>query len=257
MGHIRLGKLPQTRSWKQVVELLETGANTPQIAAATLEAAKRGLKEASQDPGLIRALWLLTQLPLAARQRDFTQALRSLGLSIPDDPGLFDITAAFTQAVDNELWQTRGRTDLAEMAQLAAVETLAQKAGEYCPTLFAATSQDVQSAFRKFSTKDGFSRLARDFFSRLVYRYSAYFLSRELSNHVGTDKRFKDIAEHSAFNEAFSLHCWQSSFIVEEYAGGWYSAENYRGGIDEAKAANFVYVALKKLRKELAQRGPR
>jgi hypothetical protein len=44
MGHIRLGNLPKRQS-QQVVELLDSGAGTLQIAAATVEAAKRGLEK--------------------------------------------------------------------------------------------------------------------------------------------------------------------------------------------------------------------
>src|SRR5262249_33228822 len=37
MGHIRLGELPRTRKWSQVVGLLEGGAGTAQIANATIQ----------------------------------------------------------------------------------------------------------------------------------------------------------------------------------------------------------------------------
>ena len=35
MGHIRLGNLPKTRKWEQVVGLIEGGAGTAQVANAT------------------------------------------------------------------------------------------------------------------------------------------------------------------------------------------------------------------------------
>ena len=53
------------------------------------------------------------------------------------------------------------------------------------PTRLNRTAVDVQHAIAKLGTSDRFSIVARDFFSRLTRRYLAYFLSRELFNHVG------------------------------------------------------------------------
>ena len=36
MGHIRLGTLPRTRQWIQVLDLIGGGAGTPDVAAAML-----------------------------------------------------------------------------------------------------------------------------------------------------------------------------------------------------------------------------
>jgi len=44
MGHIRLGELPRTRKWAQVVGLIEGGAGSAQVANATITAAERGLR---------------------------------------------------------------------------------------------------------------------------------------------------------------------------------------------------------------------
>jgi hypothetical protein len=67
MGHIRLGRLPATKKWQQVVALLSDGASLEQIAGASAEAAEISLGHAQHDPALVQSFWLLTQLPLAAR----------------------------------------------------------------------------------------------------------------------------------------------------------------------------------------------
>jgi len=69
MGHIRLGRLPATKKWQQVVALLSRGASLEQIAGASAEAAEISLEHARRDPALLQSFWLLTQLPLAARER--------------------------------------------------------------------------------------------------------------------------------------------------------------------------------------------
>jgi hypothetical protein len=44
MGHIRLGVLPKSRRWQQVVDELRVGAGVGEIAALVAEAAESSLK---------------------------------------------------------------------------------------------------------------------------------------------------------------------------------------------------------------------
>lgn len=244
MGHIRLGNLPRTRKWQQVVALLDSGAATDQVAAATLDASKQGLEDASRDPALTYSFWLLTQLPLCARKLEYSEELRKLGIDAANDPGLLDLVGAFTDSIDAHIQRTGGRTDLGEMAQMGAAESLTATLAQQTESLFGTTPADVQRELASLATPKNFSLLARDFFSRLSERYLTYFLSRELSNN-------RTVAENRQFREALTLHCQQASKIVEEFAGGWYSKANYEGGITPRKAGNFIHVALKKLRAEL------
>jgi hypothetical protein len=175
MGHVRLGALPKTRKWEQVVGLICGGAGTDQIANATITAAERGLGRAAQDLGVIETVWLLTQLPLAARSADFVGALRDCGLAVSDSPGLMEIVGAVTEAIDNKMPNCKGRTDLGEMAQMAAVETLAQVIGGRVHSLFGSTSEDVLNAFSGLATNKQFGMFART--SSLVSRTSVSIIS--------------------------------------------------------------------------------
>lgn len=255
MGHIRLGSLPRYRKWQQVIALIEEGASVSELASATLAAAERGLAGASKDRGLVYSFWLITQVPQAARQAEFVSGLRKLGISVADQTSLQDLTGGFSEAVDQHLVERGGRSDLGEMAQLSALESLTKLCASRLGGLFGVMPEDLRKALRDCSTSKGFSQLCREFFSRLTYRYLAYFLSRELSNHVGRSKRFFNIGDHSEFSNALELHSHQATRIIEEFAGGWYSKANYEGGITEDKAAGFVYAALKKIKAELKRGG--
>ena len=253
MGHIRLGRLPRTRNWDQVVSLINSGAGAADVALAAMWASRNGLKIGAADPTLIYSTWLLTQIPLAAKGSNFSEELRKRGLDVSQQPTLMEVVGAFTDAVDAYTSQQGKRSDLGEMAQLSAVESLTKLAGEKTRSLFGATPGDVQRALKSFSTTKEFSTLGRDFFARLLRRYLTYFLSRELSNHVGRGRRFANIHEHIEFNRTLDLYCRQAARIVKEFAGGWFSKANYEGGIDLQKAGDFAFVALKKIRDELAK----
>lgn len=253
MGHVRLGALPRTRKWQQVVGLLEGGAGTAEIAAGAMEASKSDLKQAAQDPALGHAFWLLTQIPLCARHADFGKRLQQKGLEVSAAPTLMEIAGAFTDAVDDHIRKHGGRTDLGEMAQLAAVESLTALASQRARRLFGYTPEDVRDTLRSFSTSRQFAVLARDFFARLTRRYLGYFLSRELSNHVGGEQRFFNVEEHIEFTNALETHCRQASRIIQEFAGGWFSKTNFEGRITPEKVAGFIHIALKKVGSELAK----
>src|SRR4051812_9132397 len=144
MGHVRLGSLPRTKKWQQVVALLQGGADVSRIAAAAAEAADRDLSRGATEPALVHAFWLLTQLPLAAKQADFAEKLRGLGLAVRPRPDLLEIVGAFTEAIDAQARHAGRRSDLGEMAQLSAVESLSAIAGRDLPGLFEPSGEEVQ-----------------------------------------------------------------------------------------------------------------
>jgi hypothetical protein len=253
-GSQHLGILPGSQKWQQVVQLIAGGADVKDIAAATSAAAEDQMQDASNDPAVQHAVWLITQIPIAAGKEDFPSELRKLGLRINDRPSLMEIATAMANAADRYVDRTGGRSDLGEMAQLSAVESLNAVAGRELQDLFAASPEMTKTALSGLRTVKQFAVLARDFFSRLLCRQLTYFLSREISNHVGINSRFHTVREHRDFENALVLHCREASRIIKEFSGEWFSKHTYEGGINEAKAGRFAHTAFQKRREELRHR---
>jgi hypothetical protein len=135
MGHTRLGRLPRTKKWQEVVGLVGAGADTADIAAATLEASKLGLEDAARDPALLHSFWLLTQLPLCARKADLVAELAKIGVSTTGEATLMELVGGLSDAVDAHVYRVGGRTDLGEMAQMGAAETLTSVLGQRTTSL--------------------------------------------------------------------------------------------------------------------------
>ncbi len=255
MGHLLLGDLPRTRKWDQVVEFIKSDGDVAQIATASLVASDAGFRRAANDNGVAQVVLLLTRLPLAARAADYVQRLAELGVNVTDAPSLTELVGAFTDAADENMRRSGGRTDLGEMAQMAAVETLTSIIGHRTQSLFGSSPEQVREELATLATKKQFGYLASNFFAGLTRRYLSFFLSRELSNHVGGNRRFANISEHDEFNQALHLHCYQASQIVREFSGAWFSKTNWEQGITAENARRFAAVALKKLRSELKKGG--
>src|ERR1035437_6359577 len=130
MGHTRLGRLPRTLKWQEGIGLVGAGVATADIAAATLHASKDGLEDAARDPALLHSFWLLTQIPLCARRADFVEELAKICASVAGEPSLMELVGGLSDAVDTHVYRVGGRTDLGEMAQMGAAETLASVLGD-------------------------------------------------------------------------------------------------------------------------------
>jgi hypothetical protein len=120
--------------------------------------------------------------------------------------------------------------------------------------LFGATPQMAQAALAGLGTVQQFAVLARDFYARLACKQLNYFLSRQLSQHVGVGDRFRTVREHVEFEQALILHCREASRIIKEFSGQWLSKRIYQGDLDQAAAGRFAHVAFEKIRKELRHR---
>jgi len=280
MGHHQVESLPVTPSHRRVVAMLGDGAGMTglpgvgqaalaQVADAMLTAAIAGFERAANDEGLIHTFYLLTQVTQAARDEDrFNERLAELGVtgsaweSTPSEGDaaaiantIYDLVGNFTYAIDDHLARTRLRSDLSEIAQRAAAQSLTALGQEYANTLFGTGPDAVQDALRRLSTQSGFARLTQDFFGRVASGFLIYHLSKELSNHVGPGRRFADVSEHNAFLSAMEAHCRTASSVLKEFSGTWYSKHNFQGGITPRKSAGFVRHALEKVGDALTHLG--
>lgn len=255
MGHIRLGNLPKSKRWREVVAALAEGEDVANIAARAALASENALNQVGADPLVLHIVSLLTELPLAARGPAFVADLQELGLEVSGAPSLLEITSAFSDAVDEWAFEYGDRSDLGEIAHMAAVESLTRVAGANLPSLFEPTPDEVRHGLGRLASGQGFAALAQYFFAQLTERTLNYYLSRELPNHVGPSARFPTDRERQRFNDDLSRHCWEAARIVNAFAGGWYGKTVYQeGGLTPDKVRGFTSFALKKMRLELRKR---
>jgi hypothetical protein len=255
MGHIRLGVLPQSKKWRDVVGLLETDAPLELVAQATANASSRDLALASKDPRFQFVSDLLVRLPLLARAPGFEDALADLGVKTAELGSVSGFLAGLDRAIDRNSFNLGQSSDAGELAKAALMESLSVQLRDRLPTLFEPTPQEIRKALGSFASGQSFAGLARDFFARLTYKSLDYYLSRELANHTGEGKRFETDAQRIAFQQALAQHTFEVSRIVEEYAGGWYGKTVWqKQALDRDAIDRFTSYAFRKMRSELARR---
>jgi len=254
MGHLRLGRLPKTRRWQQVVELLDTAPeDTAGIAAAVVLAADSRLRDLASDPSPAYCFWLLTRIAWASRGRTFVGDLAGLGIEVANDSSVLAFISQVADRVRAELSRQTSSGHFTELGSLALRRALSETAGQHGPSLFGSSVDDLQQAFRVHSTRDQFGALSRRFFGDFLARTLRSFVDRELSQHVGGTSGIANVADSLEFTQALDTFARQSARIIEDFAAGWYSKHNWeaKGEITEEDAQKFVAVALRKLRMEV------
>lgn len=252
MGHIRLGRLPRSARWRDVVGLIESDpANARKIAASTITASERYLRSLGDDPALAQTYWTLVRLMSAARGDDFAGELRRLGLPASDDTPTVAFVAAVSDFVRRDLARQGVDSVAGEFAALALRRALTETVATQASSLFGSSVDDLRRAFRAHSTERQFGEVSRLFFGDFLSRVLRASIDREVPNVTSS------VSDGGALLRAVDVHARQSAAIVRDFAGQWLSKAGYEraGDIPPDDVRRFVAVALGKLRSELKREG--
>jgi len=151
-----------------VVGLITAGADVSQIANATIRAADKAFTFVLNDEGFTEAVWLMTQLAIAAKKENLGEHLQSLGVNLPQDTSLPDLAAAVSEALDNKLESNGGRSDLGEMSHS---ETIQKSFEPYYRTTILSDETDPNKLHDLKSDLDGYQVYSQEQIDDLVGLY--------------------------------------------------------------------------------------
>lgn len=255
MGHTHLVRLPATRKWRDVVGLLDRSAPPEEVLSATAAAVERDLANAAHDPVFVASIRLLCQVPKAAQADNFAASLRHEGLDVGSNPGLLDIAIAATIQLDGVRRQSRSANDFSELSARALVSTLSDVIGAALPGLLEASTESLKIEVRKFASPDGFERLSRVFFGKLLDGSLRYWLDRTMPAPSGDEQRLRTMSDRAKFDAAISQYVAEATRIIREFSRGWYAKSAAAvGSVPNERAAAFGYVAFKKIGEELRRK---
>jgi hypothetical protein len=247
MGHNRLGILPKTYRWQQVIQLLEEGADVSDIADASFEAAQAGLAKIPKDSGFLIALTNIFHFIESAKSKNLTNALWEHGFPVPKDVTLLDLASSLRQKTDIDLIDNKAQSDVGEIAQNAFSEALFKNASADIPNFFEATAQSTHETLKTDLSGKRLTGILHEFYAVFTRRYLTYYLSRELSNHVGPGRLLGNINEHEAFNRAFDVYIRQTVKITKEFNPGWLSKAIHEQQLSRESVKRYAHGAFKKI----------
>ena len=259
MGHTRLGTLPKTRKWRDVIAFFATQAEVSIIAAATVKAAEDSLQLIKNDLGFTEAAWLMTQLTVAGTQDNPLEYLQNQGIQVKEQ-SLLGLITAVGDALDAKVHEHKAISTQAEIAGNALTSALTKvlKPRMQQQDLFDTGQSEAESALKKLGTAKTFDHLSREFFSDMTNQSLGFFISKESAAHIGEGRCFATANQEQQFTDAVTQHTRECSKITEGYGENWIGKHHFQqkdGGVTQETVHGFAAFGMDKMMGELKRGG--
>ena len=259
MGHTRIGRIPKSKSWEKIIELLNSSNDEAQrlskeeivsIANESLLATEKGLIDASNDTGVYNAIFIVAKI------------FESIATKATSSEYYIDINKiADSREFAFEI-HTRVRSFLIENCISSDKSEIALKS--ISKSILEATAQrqlsfdgiDSGNELKKFASKNGFAEFGQNFIANYTYSYINFFLSR-ISNYSVGGERLQNINQLSNFNAENQKHWNESAYIVRDLSGFWFAKNAFHEKkITPQSVRAYLSLAFKKMSSEAkTQRG--
>ena len=254
MGHERVGFLPRSRRWRDIVEAIGQSIpsgepdNLPPLAAETLECVRARYLRIHNDRGVGAAFGFLVVLTGSEKDADRGK-LTGVSIDLEGNPLPVRLAASLNEWVR----LNRDSAEYAEIARRAGADTITSWTYKQRrqPSLFGAADNALE-IWKNGRSAEGFCEISRIFFASFTERYLRYFLEREASS------RFDNIDAREQFSELLrkhldkvSQHAFETAKITQSFAAGWYN-NHVRGRCpSDSEIRDFLRLCFQKIREEL------
>lgn len=254
MGHERVGFLPKTKRWNELVKQIGNSSSSDlpieSIAAQTLNNVRKQYETLFHDESVKSVFAFLVAFSRACHFSNPQKYLREYGIELSDQPTLLSVIKSL------RAYAVPGKTnsEYGQLALFAAADAAGQWFKEHKSSqlpLFG-PSPDFFESWRDLGTGGGFCELARLYFGKLTERYLNYFLDRTASATLSNVQRRDHFQNQiQKYVEDVSKHAFETAKITQSFAAGWF-AKHTREGLPDLKAIEgFLAIAFGKLRDEL------
>ena len=258
MGHERVGALPKSREWRQLVGQLGLSAHSSELVQAvadnTLEQVRGRFARIQHDPGVQAAFGFLVGLTTSDIPPQDEKAKANPPVELNKKPSVLRLVSE----LDAWIRQHPGSPEYAELATRAGADAIAAwtKSKARQGDLFNPET-DTEAVWRSAGTGAGFSEVSRVFFGKFVERYLKFFLEREASAELPTLQAREEFSRRLADQmDEVSHHAFETAKITQSFAAGWFNkrvGEGRRPSDEEIQG--FLSYAFGKVREELRREG--
>lgn len=250
MGHERIGFLPKTEKWRNIVEALGNFSNNKitinDISARTLENVRSRLLEVEKDESFLGVFQFMV---------DFSKSFANKKIKSDLKKSLTSYDAFYLAKYLRDLSRTfNGSAEYREMAFFSAVDAfnifyhsnITKQEDLFKPIT------EPEEVWTKLGSGSGFCELSRLFFAKFTEKYLNYFLERSASSEIyDLDNRERFRLELERHLDKISHHAFETAKITQSFAAGWYNKHLQDVEVDYGSLKSFVRMALGKIREEL------
>lgn len=262
MGHTRIGRIPKSKSWESILNLLNADEiaspklSVDEIAAIANEsilATEKGLIDAANDTGVCEAIFIVAKTLEAIALKD---SRNEFYINIENISGIREFAYELNSKIRAYFLENSISTDKAEIALKAISKSIAEIKFDSQLSLLGDINNNQN--INKLASKVGFASFGQLFIANFTNLYSNFFLSRLTNFSVGSE-RLQNINELTHFNVSASQHWNESSYIVRSLSGDWFAKRVYfEKNINRSSVRAFLSLAFRKMSAEAkTQRGAR
>lgn len=248
MGHERIGSLPRSKRWRDVVASMgeysgSGGGGLARIARSVVHNVQERARSLPADEGVHASFAFLVGLAVASRSPNPTDDA-PWEIKLPHEATPIELGICLREWVRSQ----GGRGEYSEIATQAATDALAQWIQRHPSTgqedLFA-SDPDPYERWRETGSGGGFSELAHAYFSSFTKRSLDYFLDREASAVIST------VEVRERFDADVARHADETAKIMRSYAAGWFNKHASGGPPSPKIVQRFLDYSFVKIREEL------
>lgn len=254
MGHERIGYLPKSKKWRDIVNevanFTANGDTIAQIANRTTMNVIDRYQNIEADNGVLAAFKFLILLSQSARQKDSSEFLAKQGIQLPTNFNLLGLSRAIREFINSN----SDSKEYSAFANHALIETVSQWTKQNSVQRQIKFDNDNNSFddWRSAADGSGFCELSRMFFSTFTDNYLRYFLEREASakitNLFDRDSFNKKLDQHV---DQISKHAFETSKITQSFSAGWFNKNAINEIPSDEKIKGFVSFCFRKLNSEI------
>ncbi len=253
MGHERVGALPHTKRWRDVVtQMAESSGSRDDAAAiadAILQNVRTQFRKIHSDDGVVAAFQFLVALTKSASSEDFEGASSSPRIDLEGSPSTLRLIGQLRSWVEAQ----DGSREYADIASKASADAISLWSAQQSMQRSLFTDPgDPRDIWQRADNGAGFCEVSRLFFSKFTERYLNYFLEREASASMATvserDRLASQLRDHI---DGVSKFAFETSRITQSFAAGWFNNHARGRNPSRDESRNFLNVAFGKMREEL------
>jgi len=254
MGHERIGYLPKTDRWKNIVSRISyfssENDNISDIATETTRNVRSRFNNIREDTGVLSAFKFLVILTHASKQENPSEFLKTKGIQLSNEFNIFDLTRTGQNFVE----KNQDSKEYSTFAIQSMIDTISEwtRKNQLQKALFFDSLGDSYLPWQKASNGSGFCELSRIFFSKFTTRYLKYYLEREASS------RIQSLTERENFSrkleshiQDISKHAFETTKIAQSLSAGWYNLHAKEAVPSDKLLKDFLAFSFKKINSEL------
>lgn len=256
MGHERIGTLPKTERWRNIVNSIRNYSDTNEtiidIAAQTTKNVRNRFQNIDNDGGVFAAFKFILTLSHFSRSNNAFEKLAAEGIDLPNNFNLYDL--AFS--IQSYIAINSDSKEYSAFATQSIIETISEWAKLHQTnqsSLFDSNDNGLE-IWQQASNGAGFCELSRLFFSKFTERYLKYFLEREAAtniNNLYNRTQFNKNLENHV--DRISKHAFETSKITQSFAAGWFNKYAKEKMPTNRRIQGFLSFAFKKINSELVR----